>query len=166
MGQDGRQRLLPGKPSPASPTPCPKESHQRASSWWEVPGQAPKAATSAAPHTSQAPAGSGEHRERQLHLQSSGQGDLGSSQVRELPGSACGREAECVSRRGFPPAPDSSGTAERFPNSLTVDCYGRGEEEEGAWAVQGSWTHGGQRGHCLRSSGLCRAPESHGITAQ
>lgn len=47
--------------------------------------------------------------------------------MRELPGSACGREAQCVSRRGFPPVPDSSGTAERFPNSLTLGCHSRGE---------------------------------------
>lgn len=64
--------------------------------------------------------------------------------MRELPGSACGREAQYVSRRGFPPVPDSSGTAERFPNSLTLGCHSRGEGEEGVWAVQGSWTHGGR----------------------
>lgn len=82
----GRQHLLPGKPRPASPTSlflpfplfppfspsCPRESHQGGGSCWELPGQAPKAATSAFPHTNQAPAGSGEHRQRQLHLWSSG----------------------------------------------------------------------------------------------
>lgn len=109
-------------PSSSGTSSWPGESHRRAGSLSELPGQAPTAAISAIPHTNQAPAVFGEPRERQPHLRRSRQGDLQSKQVK---GAArhrlqeggkrfgCKKVMDTIdtSRRGSPPAPDRSGTA-------------------------------------------------------